>query len=59
MAFTSKHQLTFPIALGNEAIKQAFAVSGYPSYYVIDEKNQITAKSMGYSAELGLYLRTL
>lgn len=59
MAFTSQHQLTFPIALGNEAIKQAFAVTGYPSYYILDENNVIKGKSMGYSSELGLYLRTL
>lgn len=57
--FTNKHQLTFPIALGNEAIKQVFSISGYPSYYVIDEENTIVGKSMGYSSELGLYLRAL
>jgi len=59
MKFTSKHQLTFPIALGNEAIKQVFEISGYPSYYVVSEENVIIAKSMGYSSELGLFLRAL
>jgi thiol-disulfide isomerase/thioredoxin len=59
MAFTKQHQLTFPIALGNEEIKQAFSISGYPSYYVISEDNSIVGKSMGYSSELGLYLRSL
>jgi thiol-disulfide isomerase/thioredoxin len=59
MRFTSKHQLTFPIALGNEAIKDKFEISGYPSYYVLSEENVIIGKSMGYSSELGLYLRSL
>ena len=59
MKFTSQHQLTFPIALGNEAIKQTFEISGYPSYYVLNEENVIIGKSMGYSSELGLYLRSL
>lgn len=59
MAFTSKHQLTFPIALGNEAIKQVFSVTGYPSYYILNKENVITGKSMGYSSELGLYFRSL
>jgi len=59
MAFTKQHQLTFPIALGNEKIKHAFSISGYPSYYVINEENSIIGKSMGYSSELGLYLRSL
>jgi len=59
MDFTKQHQLTFPIALGNEEIKQAFLISAYPSYYVINEENSIIGKSMGYSSELGLYLRSL
>jgi hypothetical protein len=59
MEFTMQHQLTFPIALGNEEIKHAFSISGFPSYYVISKKNTIIGKSMGYSSELGLYLRTL
>ena len=59
LAFTKQHQLTFPIALGNEKIKQAFSITGYPSYYVIGEDNSIIGKSMGYSSELGLYIRSL
>ena len=59
MDFTKQHQLTFPIALGDEEIKQAFLISAYPSYYVINEENSIIGKSMGYSSELGLYLRSL
>ena len=57
--FTNKHQLTFPVALGTEAIKNAFEVTGYPSYYVIDKENRIVSKSLGYSSTVGLYLRTL
>ncbi len=57
--FSSQHQLTFPIALGNEQIKAQFKIKGYPSYYVIDAENTVVAKSMGYSSEIGLFLRTL
>ncbi|GAA5143902.1 TlpA disulfide reductase family protein [Thalassotalea piscium] len=56
--FVQQHQLTFPIALGNEQIKQQFKVYAYPSYYIIDEHNSIKSKSVGYSTELGLYLRS-
>lgn len=56
--FVKQHQLTFPIALGNEAIKQQFSVPGYPSYYVIDNKNTIINKSLGYSTKVGMQLRT-
>ncbi|WP_206485776.1 TlpA disulfide reductase family protein [Thalassotalea sp. G2M2-11] len=57
--FVAQHQLTFPVAYGNEQIKHTYKISGYPSYYVVNENNIITAKSMGYSSEFGLYLRTL
>ena len=59
MDFTKQHQLTFPIALGNEEIKHAFSISAFPSYYVISEENTVVGKSMGYSSELGLYIRSL
>ena len=57
--FVAKHQLTFPIAIGNEKVKQAYKVHGYPSYYVINEENTVISKSIGYSTEIGLYLRSL
>ncbi len=59
IAFTHQHQLTFPVALGNETVKNRFQISGYPSYYVLNEENTVVSKSMGYSSELGLYLRSL
>ena len=59
MAFTQQHQLTFPIALGNEEIKHHFSIPSYPSYYVINEENTIIGKSIGYSSELCLYFRSL
>lgn len=57
--FVSDHSLTFPVAYGNEEVKKAYRVRAYPSYYVVDESNTVLSKSMGYSTELGLFLRTL
>jgi len=57
--FISEHQLTFPVVFGNEQLKQQYAITAYPSYYVLDMDNKIIARSLGYSTELGLYLRTL
>ena len=59
MDFTKQHQLTFPIALGNEKIKHTYSITAFPSYYVINENNTVVDKSMGYTSELGLYLRSL
>ncbi|MEW6997058.1 TlpA family protein disulfide reductase [Colwelliaceae bacterium BS250] len=57
--FAEKLQLSFPIVLGNESIKQNYKVTAYPSYYVLNEKQIIEHRSMGYSSALGLYLRSL
>lgn len=57
--FVADNQLTFPVAFGNEEVKQAFKIQGYPSYYVISEENTVVYRSTGYSTELGLYLRSL
>lgn len=57
--FTRQHKLTFPVALGDSMLKNDFQVPGYPSYYVLNEQNIIISKSMGYSTELGIYLRSL
>ncbi|WP_441003343.1 TlpA family protein disulfide reductase [Pseudocolwellia agarivorans] len=57
--FTQEHQLTFPVALGTEKIKHKFSIGAYPSYYVFDENNRVISKSVGYSTEAGMYLRTL
>ena len=59
MEFVKHHQLTFPIVYGNEKVKHHYKIEGYPSYYVIDENNTVISKSIGYSSEIGLYLRSL
>jgi thiol-disulfide isomerase/thioredoxin len=57
--FVQRHQLSFPIVLGTSQHKMAFKISGYPSYYVLNNTFKITGKSLGYSTETGLLLRTL
>ena len=56
--FSIQHQLTFPIALGNEKVKKAFKIKGYPSYYILDGDNTVVSRSIGYSSEIGLYLKS-
>lgn len=56
--FVAKHKLTFPVVLGSEELKQQFKIKGYPSYYVLNKQNKVVSRSLGYSSEFGLYLRT-
>ncbi|WNC70477.1 TlpA disulfide reductase family protein [Thalassotalea psychrophila] len=57
-AFSEDLNLSFPILFGNEEVKQSYQVSAYPSYYVLDQLGKIEHRSMGYSTELGLFLRS-
>jgi len=57
--FSSQHDLSFPILLGDSELKKMFKIQGYPSYYVLNERGEVKAKSLGYSTELGLNFRSL
>ena len=35
-----------------------YQIVGFPTYYVIDEAGNLASKSMGYSTELGMRVRT-
>ncbi|WP_371189507.1 TlpA family protein disulfide reductase [Thalassotalea maritima] len=50
-------QLTMPVLLGNEQVKQAYQISAYPSYYVLSPQHTIEYRSMGYSTQIGLMMR--
>lgn len=56
--FSKTLNLSMPILFGNEEVKQSYQVSAYPSYYVINQLGKIEHRSMGYSTELGLFLRS-
>lgn len=56
-SFSSDLELTMPILLGDQKTKSDFQIIGYPSYYIIDEQGQVSAKSMGYSTEIGMLAR--
>ncbi|CAM3962514.1 hypothetical protein PMAG_a1041 [Pseudoalteromonas mariniglutinosa NCIMB 1770] len=55
--FVDELKLTMPILLGDKNTKKNYKISAFPTYYVINEQLQITARSMGYSSELGISLR--
>ncbi len=50
--------LKVPVLLGTEAQMMAYQIQGFPTYYVIDESGHLKSKSMGYSTELGMRVRT-
>ncbi len=56
--FANELQLTMPVLYGTEQQIKDYKIKGYPTYYVIDEEGRVTHRSIGYSTEIGLRLRT-
>ncbi|MBF7072608.1 redoxin domain-containing protein [Glaciecola sp. MH2013] len=46
------------ILLGADKHKERFNISGYPTYYILDENLRVIRSDMGYSTYVGLKLRT-
>ncbi len=57
--FISDQEVKVPVLLGNQLVSNAYKISAFPTYYLIDTNGRIAEKSMGYSSSLGLRWRTL
>lgn len=56
--FVADLDLQVPVLLGNQQLAVDYQIQAFPTYYVLDAQGQITAKSLGYSTALGLWLRS-
>lgn len=56
--FIADLDLQVPVLLGNQQMATDYQIKAFPTYYVIDEHGHISAKSLGYSTALGLWLRS-
>lgn len=56
-AFVAKHNIDVDVALGNSQIGQMFGIQGYPSYYLLDENQQVIAKHFGYTTSTQIKLQ--
>jgi thiol-disulfide isomerase/thioredoxin len=57
-AFAKDAGVQGTVLLGGEPHKKRFNISGYPTYYILNENLQVIKHDMGYSTLLGLKLRT-
>jgi thiol-disulfide isomerase/thioredoxin len=57
-AFVKETGVRGLVLLGGEPHKKRFNISGYPTYYILNENLQVIKSDMGYSTSLGLKLRT-
>lgn len=56
--FVAGLDLQVPVLLGNQQLAVDYQIQAFPTYYVLDAQGQVTAKSLGYSTALGLWLRS-
>ncbi|WP_271273323.1 redoxin family protein [Aliamphritea hakodatensis] len=57
--FIGEQEVQVPVLMGNQRVSNAYKISAFPTYYLIDTDGTIAEKSMGYSSSLGLRWRTL
>lgn len=56
-AFTRKHQVDYPVLLGNDALMRAYKIDAFPTTYLLSREGAIEHASVGYTTRLGLWLR--
>lgn len=54
--FVEQNEVSGRVLLGTNEQKENFQIQGYPTYYLLDEENNVVARSFGYSTALGLKL---
>lgn len=56
--FQQETQLQQKVLLGNQYSIQRLRIAAYPTYYIIDGSGKILSRSVGYSSEAGLKIRS-
>ncbi len=56
--FADDLKLTMPVLYGKNQQMIDYQIKGFPTYFVIDEAGRVTHRSVGYSTEIGMRLRT-
>lgn len=55
--FVDKHEVDYPVLLGNKALTDAFKVSAFPTVYILDEEGKVSSSLVGYTSSFGFRWR--
>ncbi|MDJ0812758.1 MAG: redoxin domain-containing protein [Woeseiaceae bacterium] len=55
--YVERHDLNVTVVLGDATVSRQWQIRGFPSYYVLDSEHRIVRRDIGYSSQLGLWLR--
>jgi peroxiredoxin len=55
--YVERHDLNVTVVLGDANVSRHWQIQGFPSYYVLNAEHRIVRRDIGYSTQLGLWLR--
>ena len=55
--YVERHGLNVNVVLGDATVAGAWRIQAFPSYYVLDSQHRVLRRDIGYSTQLGLWLR--
>lgn len=55
--YVERHDLNVSVILGDANVSREWQVQAYPSYYVLNSEYRVVRRDIGYSSQLGLWLR--
>ncbi len=55
--YVERHDFDVTVVLGDASIARQWQIQAYPSYYVLNSEHRIVRRDIGYSSQLGLWLR--
>ena len=55
--YVERHELNARVVLAGAEVARDWRIQAFPSYYVLDERHRVLRRDIGYSTQLGLWLR--
>lgn len=55
--YVERHDLNVTVVLGDTTVARQWQIQAFPSYYVLNGEHRIVRRDVGYSSQLGLWLR--
>jgi hypothetical protein len=57
--YVDRHDISVPVVLGDRKIAIDWNIYAFPTYYVLNSKQQVVSRDLGYSTLAGLWWRSL
>lgn len=55
--YVERHDLRVTVVLGDANVAGQWQIQAFPSYYVLNNEHRVVRRDIGYSSQLGLWLR--